>query len=323
MRAYVIRRILLIPVTVIIVSIIVFLLVRFIPGDVIDLIQSEMEQMSGVSGVDRGEVERRLGLDKPVWEQYINWIGDIILHGDLGTSMRADKSVGAEIFARVPVTFELAILAMIIGGIISIPIGVFSAIRQDTGWDYFFRTIAILLISIPTFWTATMVIIYPSIWWGWSPPMEVIPFFENPAGNLQMFVLPAVIMGTALTGGVMRMMRTMMLEVMRQDYTRTAWAKGLSERTVITRHALKNALIPVITIMGMMLPILIGGSVIIEQIFVLPGLGRLMLESLSQRDYTMISGINLIIATFVIIINLVVDLTYAWFDPRIRFRRSI
>ena len=179
-----------------------------------------------------------------------------------------------EILHRLPISLELAIMSLIIGMIISIPIGVYAAIRQDTISDYILRSLAVVLISVPAFWIGTMVMIYPSIWWGWSPPMQYISFGKDPLGNIGMFLIPSFILGTAMTGSSMRMTRTMMLEVLRQDYTRTAWAKGLSERVIVIRHALKNALIPVITIIGMQLPMLIGVSVIIEQIFVLPGMGR-------------------------------------------------
>jgi peptide/nickel transport system permease protein len=162
--------------------------------------------------------------------------------------------------------------------------------------------------------------IYPSIWWGWSPPMQYISFGKDPLGNIGMFLIPAFILGTAMTGSSLRMTRTMMLEVMRQDYTRTAWAKGLTERIIVIRHALKNALIPVITIIGMQIPMIIGGSVIVEQIFVLPGMGRYLLDAINHRDYPIVSGINLVLATFVVVINLIVDLTYGWMDPRIHYQ---
>ena len=182
------------------------------------------------------------------------------------------------------------------------------------------RTIAVLAISLPSFWIATMVIVYPAIWWNWSPSMEYIPFLQDPGGNLLQFILPAAIMGMVMSGTTMRMTRTMMLEVLRQDYIRTAWSKGLRERTIVVRHALKNALMPVVTIVGMMVPVLIGGSVILEQIFALPGVGRWVLEAINMRDYPIISGINLVIATVVLACNLLVDMTYAWMDPRIRYR---
>jgi peptide/nickel transport system permease protein len=211
-------------------------------------------------------------------------------------------------------------MAAIIALLISIPIGVYSAIRQDTWGDYLGRTIAILAISLPSFWIATIIIVFPAIYFNWSPEMEYIPFFENPVRNLIQFIVPAAIMGMVMSGTTMRMTRTMMLEVLRQDYIRTAWSKGLKERTVIIRHALKNALIPIVTIMGMMLPILIGGSVIMEQVFSLPGIGRWTIEAIGQRDYPVISGINLVIATVILAANLMVDLTYSWIDPRIRYR---
>ena len=224
-----------------------------------------------------------------------------------------------EIFSRVGVTFELGLLAIVTALLLGLPIGVYSAYRQDTLGDYIGRSIAIVLLAVPTFWLATMVILYPAIWWGWSPPVEIIPFAEDPLGNLAQFIIPGFITGTFLAGVTMRMTRTMMLEVLRQDYIRTAYAKGLAERLVVTRHALKNAFIPVITIVGMELPLLVGGAIITEQIFTLPGMGRLLLVSLENRDYTMVSGINLVIAAAVVGANLLVDISYAYLDPRVRY----
>jgi peptide/nickel transport system permease protein len=218
------------------------------------------------------------------------------------------------------VTLELGVFSVIIGLLIALPIGIYSAIRQNTISDYAGRGIAVTFISVPTFWTSTMVMIFPALWWGWAPSVRLIPFTQDPLGNLGMFLLPATILGTVLSGTTMRMTRTMALEVLRQDYIRTAWSKGLREKIVVLRHVLKNALIPVVTIVGFQLPILIGGSVIIEQIFVLPGLGTLLLDSISKRDYPIISGINLFFATAVVLINLLIDLTYAFLDPRVRYR---
>ena len=222
--------------------------------------------------------------------------------------------------ARIPVTFELGLMAILIALLISFPVGIYSAIRQDTGGDYLTRSIAIIFISVPAFWTGTMIMIFPALWWGWSPPVMLIPFHEDPIGNLQMFIVPAVLNGMLLSGVNMRMMRTMMLEVLRQDYIRTAWSKGLRERAVVIRHALKNALIPVVTIIGLQMPVMIGGTVILEQIFCLPGVGRLLLEAITQRDYPVVSGIMLFFATAILIINLLVDLTYAYLDPRVSYR---
>jgi peptide/nickel transport system permease protein len=224
------------------------------------------------------------------------------------------------ILQRIPLTFELGFMALIIGLLISIPIGVYSAIRQDTITDYFLRSLSILLISVPSFWLGTMIVLYPSIWWHWAPPMEFIPFFTNPIGNLGMMIIPALVLGSQQSGSTMRMTRTMMLETLRQDYIRTAWSKGLSERVVVIRHAMKNALIPVVTMVGGGIPALVGGSVIIEYIFNLPGMGRLMIDALNGRDYPIISAINLIMATIVIANNLFIDLTYGWLDPRIHYQ---
>ena len=271
MRTYIIRRLLLLIPNLFIVASLVFLLVRLIPGDVIDAMVSEVGP--GTSGaMDRAAIERRLGLDVPMHVQYGRWIGQI-LQGNLGTSLRGDEPVVEQILPRLPVTFELGVFAVLIGLLISLPIGIYSAIRQDTAADYGGRSLAIIFISVPSFWTATIVIVFPAMWWGWTPPLELITFAEDPLRNLRMFLLPAALLGMALSGTTMRMTRTMALEVLRQDYIRTAWSKGLKERVVVMRHALKNALIPVVTLVGYQLPILIGGSVIIEQIFGLPGIG--------------------------------------------------
>lgn len=319
MLAYVARRILLIPVTLILITMIVFIIERSIPGNVVDLIESEMAATATGGQIDRAAVEHALGLDVPIHVQYVKWIGNIVIHGDFGKTLRGGKSVIDDILQRLPVTVELSLLAILVGVIISIPLGIYSAIRQDSFSDYVGRTIAILAISIPIFWTATLIMIYPSIWWGWSPPMDVVSFTKNPLQNLSIFIIPAVVMGTSMTGATMRMMRTMMLEVLRQDYLRTAYAKGLSESTIIMKHAVKNALIPVITVIGNQLPMLIGGSIIIEQIFSLPGMGRLLFTAISEREYPTISAITVLISVFVLFCNFLVDLIYGWLDPRVKY----
>ncbi len=220
----------------------------------------------------------------------------------------------------MPVTIELGVLSIVIGLVIALPVGVYSAIRQDTATDYMGHTAAIIGLATPNFWLAIMVMLYPALWWGWSPSVKLIPFKEDPLGNLGMFLIPAVILGTAMSASTMRMTRTMMLEVLRQDYIRTAWSKGLKERVVVLRHAIKNALIPVVTLVGLQFPLLIGGSVILEQIFVLPGIGRMFVAALDQRDYPVVSAINLIFATAVLVINLMIDVIYAFLDPRVRYQ---
>ncbi len=318
MRAYIIRRLLLIIPTLFLLSVLVFFSVRFIPGDVVDAMLGVMEQQIG--NVDREILERRLGLDVPAHVQYGRWIGGIILHGTLGESMMSDWTVEEKIADRLPVTLELGLLAIIIGLVIALPIGVYSAIRQETAGDYLGRTVAVIGIATPSFWIATMIMVFPAIWWNWSPPMRLIRFADNPLENLGMFFLPSLIMGTYFSASTMRMTRTMMLEVLRQDYIRTAWSKGLRERVVVMRHAVKNALISVVTLIGLQLPVLVGGSVIIENIFNLPGLGRLFLLALEDRDYPMVSGVNLFFATSVVGINLLIDLIYPYLDPRIRYK---
>ena len=321
MRAYIIRRLLLIIPTLFILSIIVFSLVRLIPGDVIDVMVGRMMQ-TYVGGVelDREALEHALGLDVPALVQYGRWLGDILLHGDLGESLVGGPPVTEKILDRLPVTVELGVMAIVIGLLIALPVGIYSAIRQDTAADYVGRTIAVIGLATPNFWLALMVMTFPAIWWGWSPPMELIPFTEDPLGNLGVFIIPSAILGTAAAASTMRMTRTMMLEVLRQDYIRTAWAKGLKERVVVLRHAIKNALIPVVTLIGMELPILVGGAVIMENIFALPGIGRLMVVALEDRDYPVVSGVNLFFAVIVMGSNLMIDLLYPFLDPRVRYR---
>ena len=331
MRAYIIRRLLLIIPTLILLSILVFLSVRFIPGDIIDTMVGDM--MRDLGHVDREALEHMLGLDVPVYVQYGRWIGVLptpdwvtgesrfngILQGSLGKSLLGGWPVEVEIFIRLPVTLELGVLAIVIGLLIALPVGIYSAIRQDTAADYLGRTFAIIGLATPNFWLGIMVMLYPVIWWGWSPSMELIPFTEDPLGNLGMFLIPSLILGTASAAATMRMTRTMMLEVLRQDYIRTAWAKGLKERVVVVRHSVKNAFIPVITLIGLQLPLLVGGAVIMENIFNLPGIGRLLLLALQDRDYPVVSGVNLFFAAGVMGINLLIDLIYPYLDPRVRY----
>ena len=303
---------------------------RFIPGDVIDVMQG---RLGGMGQLDREALEQMLGLDVPAWVQYGRWMAGILRHGTLGNSLMGDWSVEEKILGRLPVTLELGLMSIVIGLVIALPVGIYSAVRQDTAVDYAGRSIAILGLATPNFWLGIMVMVYPVIWWGWSPPMRLITFNEDPLGNLGMFLIPSLILGTYLAATTMRMTRTMMLEVLRQDYIRTACSKGLKERVVVVRHAVKNAFIPLVTrsagligragaaqpLCGLQVPILVGGSVIIENIFNLPGLGRLLLDALTDRDYPVVSGINLFFGTAVMVINLLIDLIYAFLDPRVRY----
>ena len=318
MRAYLIRRLLLVIPTMFILSGIVFLAVRFIPGDIVDLIAETMWWEG--ADVDQEALRRMLGLDVPVHVQYGRWMGDILLRGSFGESLFGGWSIGERIAGRLPVTIELGAMAIVIGLVIALPVGVYSAIRQDTAADYVGRTAAVIGMATPNFWLGIMVMLFPAIWWGWSPSVELIRFREDPLANLGMFLIPAMILGTGMSAATMRMTRTMMLEVLRQDYIRTAWSKGLKERVVIMRHAIKNAFIPVVTLVGLQLPLLVGGSVILEEIFVLPGIGRMFVDSLDLRDYPVISAINLLLATVVLLSTLFVDMLYPYLDPRIRYK---
>ena len=318
MRTYVIRRLLLFIPTLFIVSMLVFLSVRLLPGDFVDILLSDYQY--GATEVDRERFREMLGLNVPAHIAYARWVSGILLHGTLGESLlRGHKPVEGKILDRVPVSLELGGAALLIGLVIALPVGIYSAVRQDTLGDYAGRSVAIFGLATPNFWLALMVLIFPGIWWNWAPPLRLFPFSEDPLTHIGAFLIPGLILGTGLSAATMRMTRTMMLEVLRQDYIRTAWAKGLRERLVVVRHALKNALIPVITLIGLQLPILIGGSVIMESIFSIPGLGRLMLDALNDRDYPVVSGVNLTFAAAVMGINLMVDLIYAYLDPRIRY----
>jgi peptide/nickel transport system permease protein len=268
----------------------------------------------------RDQLIAALGLDKPMWEQYVSWMGGILLHGDFGRSLWQSTPVAELLQARLPVTFQLGLMALIVALTVAIPIGAYSARRQDTAGDYIGRSFSILMLAVPSFWMGTMLMVFPSIWWGWSPEVKFVAFRQDPLHNLSQMILPAIILGTSLSAVTMRLTRTMMLEVLRQDYIRTARAKGLSERLVVSRHALRNALIPVVTLIGLQAPLLIGGAVIMEQIFVIPGMGLLLLDAVYQRDYPIITGVFLIVGVAVMVINLLVDLSYGLLDPKVRYR---
>jgi peptide/nickel transport system permease protein len=313
MSRYVLRRLMLLLPTLALVTLLVFSIIRLLPGDIVTLMMSEQ----GYAG-DKAKLEQMLGLDQPFYRQYVTYIGKALL-GDLGVSLWTKEPVLDEILRRLPVSLELAVLAMFFGLLIAVPAGIFAAVRQDTWLDYLFRTSAIGGLSVPGFWMATIVIVSASIWWQWVPPMRYTPFARDPVRNLSQLLLPAFILGLALSASVMRMTRSMVLEVLREDYVRTAWAKGLPESVVIARHVLKNAMIPVVTVMGLQLSALLGGTVIMESIFVLPGMGKFLLDAITWRDYPVIQGINLFLATSIILLNLVIDVVYGFLDPRIRF----
>jgi len=314
MQAYIARRLIALVPTLLFASLIVFVSMRLIPGDVIDLM---LAQNDIATTQDRERIEAALGLDQPVLTQYFTWAGGV-LKGDLGRSLWRNTPVTEDLLVTMPITFELGFLALIVALTVAIPIGIYSAMRQDTVGDYVSRSFSLIMLAVPSFWLGTLVMVFPSVWWRWSPPLEYTPFFQDPIANLSHMIIPAILLGLSMSAVTMRMTRTMMLEVLRQDYVRTARAKGLSENMMVLRHALRNGLIPVVTLIGLQAPLLIGGAVILEQIFVVPGMGQMLLEAVFQRDYPVISGIFLIVGIGVLLINLLVDLSYGFLDPKVR-----
>jgi len=312
-RTYVLRRLLIAVPSLLIASLIVFTLPRLIPGDVVQLMLEEKAY-----GKDLEDLRAKLGLNRPIPVQYLEWLGRIA-RGDLGESLWTRQQVLGELARRLPVTLTLGVMAIAVAILIGIPIGILSAVRQDGVLDFFARSAAILGLSIPAFVTAIVVILLPAIWWGWTPQVRFTELSKDPAAHLLQFVLPAMILGIASAAGLMRLTRGMLLEVLRQDYVRTAWAKGLRERVVVLKHSLKNAIIPVVTILGLQVAQIAGGAVIIEQIFGLPGMGQFLVEAIVQRDYPVIQGINLLLVVIIVSTNLLVDLAYAVIDPRIRY----
>ena len=313
MRHYILRRLVIAIPSLLIASLIVFTLPRLIPGDVVQLMLEEKAY-----GRDLEDLRAKLGLDRPIPVQYVDWVRRLA-RGDLGESLWTHQPVLAELARRMPVTLMLGFLAIVVAVVIGVPIGILSAVRPDGALDFVARSGAILGLSVPGFVQAIVVILLPAIWWGWTPRMGFTELAQGPATYLLQFILPAIILGTASAAAIMRLTRGMLLEVLRQDYVRTAWAKGLQERVVVLKHSLKNAIIPVVTVLGLQIAQIAGGSVIIESIFGLPGMGQFLVEAITQRDYPVIQGINLLIVVIIVATNLLVDLFYATIDPRIRY----
>jgi peptide/nickel transport system permease protein len=313
LRRYLAKRLLIAIPSLLIASLIVFTLPRLIPGDVVVLMLAEKAYAK-----DLDELREKLGLSRPLPVQYVEWLSKVA-RGDLGESLWTKRPVLEEIGQRLPVTFELAVLGLTVALLIAIPVGVISAARQDTIQDYVARSAAILGLSVPAFWLATLLIVLPAIWWGWRPVTGFVEFSKDPLGHVTQLLLPAAILGIAAGAALMRLTRGMLLEVLRQDYVRTAWAKGLGERVILMKHALRNAVIPVVTLLGTQLPQILGGTVIIETVFGLPGMSRFLFDAINQRDYPVIQGVNLVVVSVVVFVNLGVDALYAVLDPRIRY----
>jgi peptide/nickel transport system permease protein len=315
MKPYVVRRLALAVPTLFLVSVLVFALMRLMPGDV------ALRMVEGHAYAPTlAALRHDLGLDRPVHTQYLEWISNIVLRGDFGRSYWTRQPILDEFVRRFPVTLELALLTILVSVVIGAAVGIVSAVRQDTAADYVGRVLAILALSVPYFGLAVLVVVLPSIYFRWTPVWTYVPFTTDPLANLKILTVPALVFGVTRAGPIMRIMRSALLDVLRQEYIRTAWSKGLSERTIVLRHALKNALIPVISLIGLQMPLYIGGSVIIEAIFRLPGVGLFFFEALGKLDYPVVQSVNLIIAAMVVGLNLVIDLSYAFLDPRIRYR---
>ena len=315
MHKYVIRRLLLSVPVLLLSSLIVFGLMRVMPGDALTALMGES---GNVSPKDLQKLRKDLGLDRPYHEQYAIWVWQMVSLNP-GFSIFTSEPIPVALKKSIPVTLELATLAIILGLSIAIPVGVLSATRQDTTSDYAGRVVAVSGLSVPDFWLGTLVITFAAIWFNWIPPIGYVSLWDSPWRNLQQFLLPAAILGFRLSAATMRMTRSTVLEVLREDYVRTAWAKGLAGKIVVYKHALKNALIPVVTIVGGQLGTLLAGTVVVETIFALPGMGRLTVEAILYRDYPIVQTNVMLVAATLVTLNLIVDLTYAWLDPRIRY----
>jgi peptide/nickel transport system permease protein len=301
--------------TLLLISIAIFAMVRMIPGDAIT---AQFTTQGNISPEDIEKARDDLGLNDPAVEQYFKWLGDI-LQGDFGNSLVSRTSVLDRIWEATPVSLEIAIIGIIISTLTAIPIGIISAIKAGSLADYAGRLVALVGLAVPSFWLGILLLVLPSVWFGYLPPLAHVPFTEDPLKNLQQFALPGFAVGFVSAATLMRMTRSSMLEVIRLDHIRTARAKGLHERVIVFRHALRLAFIPVITILGAQVANLITGTVVIEQVFGLPGSGRLLIQAINQRDYPLIQAMVMLIALMVLVVNVLVDISYAWLDPRIRF----
>ena len=312
MTTYVVRRLLLMVPTLLLVSVMVFLIMRLVPGDVVSLMFQDLGYAQSLA-----EMRARLGLDLPLHQQYLRWIGQL-LRADLGESLWTQRGVVSVLAERLPVTLELSLLAILFSVLYGGATGVIAAIRQDGATDVTLRSLAMAFLSLPTFWLGTLAIVFPSLWLGWSPSIQLVPLSTDPLGHLAQFALPAAILGSHLGAPVMRLTRAMLLEAFRQDYVRTAWAKGLEARRVILKHALRNAVIPTVTIIGVQVSQAFAGSVVLETLFGLPGMGSLLVEAVAHRDFPMFQSLVLCLALFVMAVNLAVDLVCVVIDPRLR-----
>lgn len=317
MGRYILRRAAGLVPTTLMLLLLVVILIEIIPGDIIDLMLQE--KYGAQSEEVRASLEAELGIDKPLVVRYLEYVGGVVFRGDLGDSLWSGSSVRDLIVARSIVTIEIGVLSLLIGIVAGISLGIVSALKQDTFTDYALRSAAIFLVSLPSFVMATAVVVFPAIWWQTGPSLRYVSFTDDPVAHLKIIIFPAIILAIFLAATLMRIMRTTMLEVLRQDYVRTARSKGLPSQVVVMRHAARNALIPVVTLIGLQITFLISGSVVTEAVFAIPGVGRLLLDAITTRDYPIVQGVVVVVGLGVMVINLTIDLSYAWLDPRIRY----
>ena len=316
MKGYIARRLLYAIPTLIGVSIIIFIALRVIPGDPVSIMFGT--QAVNIRPEDRAKIEAELGLSDPLIVQYGNWLKDIGT-GKLGNSFRRADTVLDLIKARGPLTVEIAVISMLLSWLIGLPVGVISALKQNSLIDYCSRVFTIFFLSIPSFWLASLIILGMLLQWGYGPPIGIINLWEDPIRNIQLIWGPSVVLGLAVSAYIARMTRSTLLEVIHEDYIRTARAKGLRERLVIVRHALRNTLLPIVTLSGVLFGFLLGGTVVVEQAFNVPGLGKAMIEAFIELDYMVIQNLVLLYGAAFVAINLLIDISYAWLDPRIRY----
>lgn len=320
MSRYIVRRLLLGVVTLWLVTLIVFTLLRVIVplvyADVAELIVANYGRNDPVLVQ---QLRHDYGLSGSLVSQYFTWLGHL-LHGDLGKSLYTGRFVTTELKERLPVSLELGFVGLLSALLIAVPLGIIAALRQDRWPDYMLRTFAIALNALPGFWLAILIITFGSVWFRWAPPLKFAYIWDKPIAHIKILLLPALLVGLSPSAGLIRLMRTQMLEVMRQDYIRTARAKGLTSTHVIVRHAMRNSLIPIVTVVGLTLPALAAGTAIYEGIFSLPGMGQYLVTSVSKLDYPVIQSTNLIFAVLILVSNLLVDISYPWLDPRIRYK---
>jgi peptide/nickel transport system permease protein len=321
-RTYFLRRVVINIPVIWLVATLVFFATSVLPGDFVAeriAAQDPTATDPAIREAQMQAVRRDLGLDRPIVERYFVYLGNL-LRGDFGISYQTRESALEGMRDGLPYTLQLALLSLFIGVATSVPIGIISAIRQDSPIDYVLRVFAIFMLAMPNFWLATMGLLYVVRWGLWEVPIATAPLlWEDPGASMRLFIIPAVVGGLASGAGVMRLLRSQMLEVLRQDYVRTAWAKGMRERVIIVRHVLKNAMIPVVTVLGLTLAGLLSGSVVFENIFAIPGVGRRILAAIIARDVPVVQAFVLVIATFVVFVNLGIDLLYGVLDPRIRY----